>query len=181
MMRMGQMRIESLAWKTTIILTVAVLAAACSRDAGRFGPPATRAAPPPAPTAAPTPQVTTQPLPPPDALDIGGPVDGDTQVAALPSAAEPPSREDVLGQWSVAAEGDRCQLFVALTSWEGGYRASTRNCSAPELTNVGAWNLEGDLVVLKDNDGNPLARLARSGATQYDGRLELGGSISMNR
>ncbi|TCT13152.1 protease inhibitor Inh [Tepidamorphus gemmatus] len=130
-------------------------------------PPAQPTMPPPQ-QMEPLPQVQEQPAAPP-------------QIAALPPAQEAPTQEAVLGQWGLTGPGDNCQLFVTLTSWTGGYRASTRGCSSPELTSVGAWNIEGNLVVLKDNEGNPVARLAKSGATRYDGRLELGGAVSMNR
>jgi hypothetical protein len=140
-------------------------------------------------SAAPTQPVTTQQLPPPgqagdQQVVTGMPWEQDGQhdrMAALPPQTEAPTRENVLGQWSLSGPSDSCQLNVALTSWEGGYRASTRGCHSPELTSVGAWNLESDLVVLKDNEGNPVARLARTGPTRFDGRLELGGSVSMSR
>jgi len=140
--------------------------------------------------------VTTQPLPDPNATanpntmtppPPDAPADGTIeeqppqQMAALPQAQEAPTKEGVLGQWALAGPGDSCQLFVTLTGWTGGYRASTRGCSSPELTSVGAWNIEGDLVVLKDNEGNSVARLAKSSATQYNGRLDLGGNVSMSR
>lgn len=121
------------------------------------------------------------PPPPFDSQTDGGTEDPPQQMAALPPAQETPTQEGVLGQWALAGPGDSCQLFVTLTGWTGGYRASTRGCGSPELTSVGAWNIEGNLVVLKDNEGNPVARLAKAGATQYNGRLELGGAVSMSR
>lgn len=175
----------SVSWRAIVVLAVAVpLAAACSRDSGRFGGPVSSPV-----SAAPTPRVMTEALPPPGQMHDQRPFDeqqgmeqdGPPQVAALPPVTERPTRENVLGQWRVASGGDSCQLNIALTSWEGGYRASTRGCYSPELTNVGAWNIEGDLVVLKDNEGNPVARLAKSGSSRFDGRLELGGSVSMSR
>lgn len=102
------------------------------------------------------------------------------QIAAAPSSSAPPTKEDVLGQWSIAAGGETCQIVVSLTGWQGGHRASTRGCATPELKNIGAWNVEGNYVVLKDNDGNALGRLASAGGG-YQGRLELGGSVAMNR
>lgn len=178
------------AWRTALIVAVFVpLAAACSRDTARFGPPAGAAAGTHQPSGAPTAPVTREELPPPgedgQRRDEGPWTDqGDDRMAALPRETResgPVSQEDVLGQWSVRTPEESCQLNVSLTSWEGGYRASTRNCSSPELASVGAWNLEGNLVVLKDDDGNPVARLQRGGGAGFDGRLELGGSVSMNR
>lgn len=171
------MAVRTIPWRTISIVAVAVLMAACSRDTTRFGPP-----PGAGPVAAaPTPRVMTQPLPPPGERMEERANGDEPQVAALPPPTASPTRENVLGQWSLSAPGDACQLFVTLTTWEGGYRASTRGCASPELTSVGAWNIEGDLVVLKDGEGNPLARLAMSGPTRFDGRLELGGAVTMSR
>ena len=167
-----------------VVLLTLPLIAACSSNSSRVRPL------PPAPTG----PVLNQPLPDPNAAGTqnpdGLPPTGDLttdteteqpQVAAVPQAQDKPTQEGVLGQWALSSPGDSCQLFVTLTGWTGGYRASTRGCSSPELTSVGAWNIEGDLVVLKDNDGNAVARLAKTGETQYNGRLDLGGSVSMSR
>jgi len=162
--------------------------AACSSNSSRVRPL------PPMPAG----PVSTQPLPDPTLqqppVDPNAPVqtmddqmvdsttpDQPQQMAALPQGQDTPTKEQVLGQWQLAGPGDSCQLFVTLTGWTGGYRASTRGCASPELTSVGAWNIEGNLVVLKDNEGNPVARLAKSGATQFNGRLDLGGNVSMSR
>lgn len=154
--------------------------AACSGNSSRVRPL------PPAPTGPVTAQplpTTQQPVTPPPAPQAQQPAEEQPppQVAALPQAQEAPTQEAVLGQWGLSGPGDNCQLFVTLTGWTGGYRASTRGCGSPELASVGAWNIEGNLVVLKDNEGNAVARLAKTGATRYDGRLELGGSVAMNR
>jgi len=168
-----------------ILIIALPLIAACSSNASRVRPL------PPMPTG----PVVNEPLPDAPGLTNEGPdtppelpfepeTDGGTvepQVASIPQAQNTPKQEDVLGQWALVGPGDSCQLFVTLTSWTGGHRASTRGCASPELTSVGAWNIEGNLVVLKDNDGNPVARLAKTGATQYAGRLDLGGNVSMSR
>ncbi len=169
-----------------LILALPALAA-CSGNSSRVrplppmptGPVATQPLPDPNATAAQTPE--SPPPPPFDSQTDTGTGEPQQQTAALPQAQETPTKESVLGQWALAGPSDSCQLFVTLTSWTGGYRASTRGCSSPELTSVGAWNIEGDLVVLKDNDGNAVARLAKAGATQYNGRLDLGGAVSMTR
>jgi Protease inhibitor Inh len=169
-----------------VLLLALPAISACSSNASRVRPL------PPMPAG----PVVNQPLPDPNGMTNQNPdspppppfdsqTDAGTeqpqQMAALPPAQETPTKEGVLGQWGLDGPGDSCQLFVTLTGWTGGYRASTRGCSSPDLTSVGAWNIEGDLVVLKDNDGNPVARLAKAGATQYNGRLDLGGAVSMTR
>ena len=116
-------------------------------------------------------QVTSQPLP------------ADTQQAALPAPttttkpAGEVGRTDLLGGWTISAGGDSCQLFMTLTSWTGGYRASTRGCTNTTLKAISAWNLEGKDVVLAGAGGAPVARLQPAGNARYSGQTE-GGAAS---
>lgn len=80
------------------------------------------------------------------------------------------ARTDLLGGWTITASGDSCQLFMTLTSWTGGYRASTRGCSSELLKSVSAWNLQGSEVVLAGQGGAAIARLASSGTNRFDGQ-----------
>jgi hypothetical protein len=81
-------------------------------------------------------------------------------------------RTDLLGGWTIASSGDSCQLFMTLTTWTGGYRASTRGCSNGVLKSISAWNLDGKQVVLAGTGGAPVARLSSSGNNRFDGRTE---------
>ena len=101
--------------------------------------------------------------------------------SAVATAVAPPAKEDVLGQWTIADASSSCQLNVSLTGWNGGYRASTRNCTSEELKRVGAWNIEGNNVVLKDQGGKQVAVLARSNDRRFDGALAIGGPVAMLR
>jgi len=83
-------------------------------------------------------------------------------------------RTDLLGGWTIASSGDSCQLFMTLTTWTGGYRASTRGCSNGVLKSISAWNLDGKQVVLAGTGGAPVARLSSSGNNRFDGRTEGG-------
>ncbi len=73
--------------------------------------------------------------PPPGGAVIAEPLPpaGGAAVAvapAAPAAAGPVGRTDLLGGWTIASSGNSCQLFMTLTSWTGGYRASTRGCAS---------------------------------------------------
>lgn len=81
-------------------------------------------------------------------------------------------RTDLLGGWTIASGGDSCQLFMTLTSWTGGYRASTRGCNNDVLKSISAWNLNGKQVVLAGQGGSPVARLASSGNNRFEGQTE---------
>ena len=102
---------------------------------------------------------------------------GDVVAAAEPAPAHAAGglgRTDLLGGWTIASGGDSCQLFMTLTSWTGGYRASTRGCSNGTLKSISAWNLEGKSVVLAGTGGAPVAHLSSSGNNRFDGRTDGG-------
>jgi hypothetical protein len=132
-------------------------------------------------------------LPPVQSADLP-PLSGDGQVATVPpdgtiepltppasgpvaTTAPPPlGRTDLLGGWTITSGGDSCQLFMTLTSWTGGYRASTRGCNDGTLKSISAWNLEGGQVVLAGQGGSTLARLQSSGGNRFDGQTVSGGA-----
>ena len=147
----------------------------------------------PAPiAAAPAGSVTATPLPPPEA-PAGDPAQQPSGLAALDpalqgaAAAPPPAtdvevgRTDLLGGWTIASAGDSCQLFMTLTTWSGGYRASTRGCSNASLQTISAWNMEGKQVQLLNDTGATVARLYPSSKTQFNGQTEGGGPVSVSR
>jgi hypothetical protein len=106
---------------------------------------------------------------------LNAPATGTTGTAEL-------GRTDLLGGWTITSGGDSCQLFMTLTSWTGGYRASTRGCSNDILKSISAWNLQGKQVVLAGQGGTPVARLASSGNNRFDGQTEgQGTSVSFYR
>ena len=104
---------------------------------------------------------------------------------AAGAAAGQPDRDDRAGRRRQRARphrssrrlddhsaGDSCQLFMTLTSWTGGYRASTRGCTSDLLKSISAWNLQGSEVILAGQGGTPLARLASSGNNRFDGQRD---------
>jgi hypothetical protein len=107
----------------------------------------------------------------------------DGAVASASPAAKPAAgaagggiaRTDLLGGWTITAGGDSCQLFMTLTSWTGGYRASTRGCNNATLKSISAWNLDGKQVILAGTGGAPVAHLSSSGNGRFDGQADGGG------
>jgi hypothetical protein len=153
-------------------------------------------APAPAPlaplAAAPAGSVSATPLPPPAGAAGQQPASGLAALdPALQGTATNPQptatsgaavgRTDLLGGWTISAAGDSCQLFMTLTTWSGGYRASTRNCKNPAIQKISAWNLEGNQVQLLDDSNATVARLYASSKTQYNGQTEGGGPVSVSR
>lgn len=110
----------------------------------------------------PTDGLSGQPLAPPQTSQ--------TAMTAPSAGGGALARTDLLGGWTITASGDSCQLFMTLTSWTGGYRASTRGCSSELLKSVSAWNLQGSEVVLAGQGGAAIARLASSGTNRFDGQ-----------
>jgi hypothetical protein len=76
----------------------------------------------------------------------------------------------------VTAGSDTCQLFMTLTAWTGGYRASTRDCSSTVLGQISAWDLNGSQVTLASADGTALATLTSMGGGRFEGTLAAGGT-----
>lgn len=127
--------------------------------------------------------------PPPDQGGIIGAAPmPPTQTAAVSQQPAAPAagggalgRTDLLGGWTIVSSGDSCQLFMTLTSWTGGYRASTRGCSTEVLKSISAWNLSGTQVVLSATGGSPVATLAASGNSRFDGQTGQGAPVSFYR
>lgn len=118
-----------------------------------------------------------------------GTLPGATPIESTPSAPPPVStasgaeigRTDLLGGWTLQSGGESCQLFMTLTSWTGGYRASTRGCQSATLKSISAWSLNGSQVVLAGANGVSVASLTSSGKTQFNGQLNSGGAVSFYR
>ena len=177
----------------------ALLSAGCSMSVPFMGGSRSEAPTPAAFAAAPAGSVTAAPLPPPAAATPpAGPAQQPSGLAALdpamqgtmPAAAAVPAppatdvevgRTDLLGGWTIASAGDSCQLFMTLTTWSGGYRASTKGCSNAALQNISAWNMEGRQVQLLNDSGATVARLYPSAKTQFNGQTEGGGPVSVSR
>ena len=97
-------------------------------------------------------------------------------MAAAPSTARSLGRTDLLGAWTLASGAEQCKLNVNLTNWTGGYRASTRGCTSPDLQRINAWRLEGKQVILLAEDGaTVLARLYSTSAARFDGQATQDG------
>ncbi|MCX5494323.1 AprI/Inh family metalloprotease inhibitor [Kaistia dalseonensis] len=139
-----------------------------------------------APNSAPLPPTTDangQPLP-------GTPTaPGATTTAAAPPVSTGPStasgaelgRTDLLGGWTLTSGSESCQLFMTLTSWTGGYRASTRGCQSPTLKSISAWSLSGSNVVLSGNGGAPVANLSSAGGNRFNGQTTSSQPVSFYR
>jgi len=123
------------------------------------------------------PSGTLQPLPQQQAS--GG---SQQQVAATQPASSGIGRTDLLGGWTISSAGDSCQLFMTLTSWRGGYRASTRGCSNDTLKGISAWDLKGSQVILSGQAGTPVATLLSSGGNRFNGTTSGdGGAVTFFR
>lgn len=133
-------------------------------------------------------------LPPPNAVEAAqspsglAALDPNAQSPAMQTAPPPAAmasgeigRTDLLGGWTISAAGESCQLFMTLTTWAGGYRASTRGCTSAGLQTVSAWNMDGSQVQLLNDAGTTLARLYPSSKTQFTGQTAGGGPVTVSR
>lgn len=162
-----------------------LLTAGCSLNP--FGGRQDRYSAPPPLTAIPSGTVTGSSLPPPgegattespSGLAALGPTDGSPPA---PAATGEISRTDLLGGWTISAAGESCQLFMTLTTWAGGYRASTRNCINAAFQGVSAWNIEAGQVQLLNDAGTTVARLYPTSKSQLDGQTPGGGPVTVTR
>ncbi len=154
---------------TAAASVVSVLAlAAC----GSYAPPPPRIAP-----LAPQPvnPVASQALPAPVAPVMSQPTTDVTlaQPTVDPATATEVRKADLIGGWTLASAGETCQLSMNLTTWSGGYRASTRGCVSDELKAVGAWDVAGKEILLKDASGAVVARLYAAAPNRYSGLTDV--------
>lgn len=152
-------------------------------------------APAPAPLQAqPVPSVSGSALPPPAAADasqfpaapvsqqasLGQPGAPGAAAAAPPAASLDVKKEAMVGNWRVGNAGASCDMFLTLTNLGSGSRGGTRGC-AGELTQMGSWEVAGKQVVLKDRDGNAIARLYKTADNRFDGSTNSGQTVSLSR
>lgn len=106
-----------------------------------------------------------------------------SQVAAtdvVPATAQDVTKESMVGNWRVANAGASCDMFLTLTNLGSGSRGGTRGC-AGELTTMGAWEVAGKQVLLKDRNGNTIGRVYKTAETRFDGTTNTGQPISLSR
>ncbi len=172
------------AGKLVLVVGLVVLVAGCQRLSGGRN----YTAPLPATPTTPVGSETLAPLDPNVPLP-GTTIDGQTVAAtdlatspvAAPADAQQVGRSDLLGGWKLASAGDNCMAFMTLTTWSGGYRANTRGCNTPTLSDIAAWDLSGNQVILKDGSGVIIAQLYSSAAGKFNGQTASGAPISLYR
>ncbi|NVP53782.1 protease inhibitor Inh/omp19 family protein [Mycoplana rhizolycopersici] len=146
---------------------------------------------------APVGSVSSSQLPDPSTSTTGGsqfPVAPTTDTAmATPGAGGMPGadggasaagmdvkKEAMVGNWRVSNGPTSCDMFLTLTNLGSGSRGGTRGC-AGELTQMGSWEVAGKQVVIKDRDGNAIARLYRTADSRFDGSTTGGQPVSLSR
>lgn len=112
---------------------------------------------------------------------LGAPGTGLENVPLSSDGSVEVGEDDLVGVWSVNTPAATCSVNLSLTNWQGGYRASTRNCADVQMAGLSAWSIEGQQVLLKGAEGAPLARLFRTGPTRYAGQLETGEAVTVFR
>ena len=135
------------------------------------------------------PAVQSQSLDAAAGIDPNAPVDvaslDGTQPAVAPltapAGASAVTEDDLIGAWSAATPSATCSINLSLTTGQGGYRASTRNCADVQVAGLTAWSIEGQQVILKGAEGATLGRLYRTGPTRYAGQLETGQALTVFR
>ena len=160
-----------------ILATASVISVLALTACGSYAPPPPRIAPlapqpvnPVASQALPAPVAPAMPQP---TADVAMVQPGMAGAPATPGAATEVRKADLIGGWTLASAGETCQLSMNLTSWSGGYRASTRGCVSDELKAVGAWDVAGKEILLKDASGAVVARLYAAAPNRYSGQTDV--------
>jgi hypothetical protein len=105
-----------------------------------------------------------------------------TQVAeAAPEKGMSIGRGDFSGGWTLSSGTDTCQLFANLTTWAGGYRATSRGCASPDLQKITAWSLADNRITLKGSDGSTVATLTQSAKERFVGQTAARQPITVSR
>jgi len=141
-----------------------------------------------------TTQVTPSPTQPVSSTTLppipGAPTDLATLTPSTTGGTVPPatgpapvqiSRTDALGAWTLSASGETCRINLTLTSWTGGYRASTTACTSAELQGVSAWDFVDSRVLLKNSAGTTIGTLSATGQARFGGSLTSGRSVTIFR
>ena len=125
--------------------------------------------------------VNTQPnLTPLQAQPVGAVASSQLRDTTAAATALDVKKESMVGNWRVANGPSSCDMFLTLTNLGSGSRGGTRGC-AGELTAMGSWEVAGKQVVLKDRDGNAIARLYKTADTRFDGSTNSGQPVSLSR
>jgi hypothetical protein len=113
------------------------------------------------------------------AMATGRGIAGGAADAAAATALDV-TKESMVGNWRVASGASSCDMFLTLTNLGSGSRGGTRGC-AGELTTMGSWEVAGKQVVLKDRNGNAIARLYKTADARFDGSTNSGQPVSLSR
>ncbi|MBS1167018.1 MAG: protease inhibitor Inh [Proteobacteria bacterium] len=158
-----------------IIATASVVSVLALAACSSYAPPPPRIVP-----LAPQPvnPVMSQALPAPVAPTMSQPTTDmamaqPTGPAVAPGVAADVRKADLIGGWTLASAGETCQLSMNLTTWSGGFRASTRGCVSDELKSIGAWDVAGKEILLKDASGSVVARLYAAAPNRYSGQTDV--------
>ena len=98
-----------------------------------------------------------------------------------PENKAPVTRQTIIGAWTVSTADTNCQMFLALTKWAQGFRAASRACVDATLSDIQAWDVQNDTVMLFNSTGQQSAILYRTGDERYDGVTLNGVAISFTR
>nr|WP_321455341.1 AprI/Inh family metalloprotease inhibitor [uncultured Cohaesibacter sp.] len=118
--------------------------------------------------------------------ELAPPVENDISALAqqVPSSSRDLKRTDLLGAWTLTSGAEQCKLNVNLTNWTGGYRASARGCTSPDLQRINAWRLDGKkmVVFLAEDGATILGRFYSVSPGVFTGQSTMDGrSLSFNR
>lgn len=90
------------------------------------------------------------------------------------------TKEAMVGSWKVSNGGSNCGMFLTRTNLGAGLRGGTRGCVG-ELASIRTWEIAGNQVILKSNDGTRLGALYKTADSRYEGSTASGQPFSLRR
>jgi len=102
-------------------------------------------------------------------------------VSATRSGAAP---EPMAGRWQLGSPGaSQCNITFGLYSGGSdgeGTLAPEGGCPGNFYTSR-KWTFEGGALVIRDHNGQPLGQLAHAGPGRFDGKMQNGQPLTLNR
>ena len=91
--------------------------------------------------------------------------------------------QTLLGAWRLggAAGLQSCEITLKNTPVDIGWEAANDAACPPPFSTLRSWALYDDDIVLRNREGEVVARFSPGGPNRFHGRTERGASVSLSR
>lgn len=105
-----------------------------------------------------------------------------SEAAPKPEAATIPART-LFGNWTLGQEGgsNPCRLILGGVPIGSAYAARGEADCPKAFTSVQTWEIQGDVLVLRNGSRSIVGRLQPTGPSRFDGQAEGGAAVYLVR